>query len=369
MLKFLSSLIILLLIQTKIYTQSIQRDWEQGKLDWNDFQGNPLRSSDKSSEFVYQISFITKKIKLQDTVLLTFVTKNEMNPKYSWVKVEDQSLRLLRYNQALFDILELNRRSLQSGLLSLGSLNEANSLLQRVIANSRDDFNRIQTDTEFGKNEEAISFWEEELKTRLADFPLIRIPEFEESNFGYGLQVGLGSGTFTNSLSDHFNPTFNFLFGFDIALKNTVLYLNGTLGFNKIRKEFEEGGRVWPKDLKTGVAVIDLSLGQSIINNGKHKLTPFVGLGILEFTAIKDEDQFQDFRLVDYGIIYGVNYDFKFRKNIKLVPGFAGVREKIEQNIRFRLYVLPSQFDTFKGTSVNLSFSYSFFGRLIKIKQ
>jgi hypothetical protein len=359
-------LIMVLCVNSRVHSQSAKREWEQGKLKWSDFQSLPLRSSNMASELVYQISFVTEKTKFQDTVLFTFVTKNEMNPKYSWVKPEEKSDLLLRYNQVLFDAMEINRRRLQYDLLEMYDISQTNSILQGALSNCQNEIRKIQEETNFGRNKEAVVYWEFLINTTLLDLPLFRIPPFKESAFGYGLHVGLGVGNFSNTLSDYFSPTFNFLFGFDVALNNTILYLNGTLALNNVSSEFQDNGRTWPKDLKTNVAIIDVSLGQNIINNGKHRLTPFVGLGILEFTASQDKDQFEDYRLVDYGVIYGINYDFKFRKTIKLIPSFGGIRENTNQSIRTRLYILSSQFEKFKGTSINLTVSYSFFSRVIK---
>ena len=138
------------------------------------------------------------------------------------------------------------------------------------------------------------------------------------------------------------------------------------MALNNVSSGFKDNGRTWPEDLKTNVAIINVSLGQNIKNNGKHRITPFVGLGILGFTASTDIDQFEDYRLVDYGVIYGINYDFNFRKTTKLIPFFGGIRKNKEQSIRTRLYILSSQFEKFKGTSINLMIRYSFFSHVIK---
>ncbi|MEL7148458.1 MAG: hypothetical protein AAFO69_18940, partial [Bacteroidota bacterium] len=263
------------------------------------------------------------------------------------------------------------RRNLQRELHRIPSLDMAEEKFRTQYANCRYDVRKFQEDTNRGANLDALHDWDKKITQALEDHPLEVIPEILNRNFGYGINIGMGSGIFTKTISDFFTPTFNFIFGFDIAYKNTVLFVNGTLAANRVRSAYFQDGRMWPKDLKTNVAVIDLSVGKALLDNAKHKITPFIGFGILEFSAaIGEGEAFENHRMVDTGLIYGLNYDFKIKKVIRLTPSLFGNNsgEKIAQNIRLRLYVIPAEFDNMTGTSINLTVGYGVFGRKVRIR-
>jgi len=329
-------------------------------------------SSPNASELNYQLSYSTTKTKLPgNTTVFAFSTRNYMNPNISWVKDSHRSEKLLRYNQALFDILELNRRRLQSTLHRIDNLYAAEETFRIQYEACMYEVKRFREETASGTDRSALDYWERRLDRELEATPLGLVPEIADKMFGYGLNAGFGSGLLTGTIADHFTPTFNFVFGFDLAFRRTILYLNGTLAGNRVKKNYLQDGLLWPANLKTNVAVIDVSIGQTVVDNSKHKLTPFAGLGILEFTAANREgEQFQDHRIVNYGLIYGLNYDFTFKNSIRLTPSpFGGsMRERVEQNIRVRLYATSGKFENMKGNSINLTVGYALFGRMIAIK-
>ena len=289
-----------------------ERLWEEGRLNWNDFRGEPFTSSPNASELNYQLSYSTTKTRIGDTTLFIFQTKNYVNPNISWVKESNKSDQLLRYNQVIFNILELYRRKLQNQLHRIDNLFLAEEKFRTQYQNCNYEIKQFQNDTKFGTDELSLDYWDKRIDQKLTDNSFELVPEISDKNFGYGLNAGFGIGILSGTISNFFTPTFNFMFGFDVAYKNTVLFLNGTLAGNKVKRDYVEDGMLWPKDLKTNVTIIDVSVGHTLMDNSNHKLTPFAGLRILEFTAAtKEGEGYEDHRIVNYGLIYGLNYDFK----------------------------------------------------------
>lgn len=363
-------LLVLIIAGNQSFGQTSERLWETGKLTWDDFQGEPFFSSSNASELNYQLSYSTTKKKVNDTTLLVFQTKNSIKPNLSWVKAAYKTEALLRYNQVLFNILELHRRRLQKTLHRIENIYMAEEKFRTLYEACNYEIRRFQEETNLGTDIAALESWENRMEKELEATPYELIPAITDRRFGYGFNVGFGSGTFTRTLADHFTPTFNVVYGFDIAFKNTILFLNATLAGNKVTSTFTEDELIWPADIKTRVAILDISLGQTILDNAKHKLTPFMGFGILEFSAASGGEDFEDHRIVDYGLIYGVNYNFKFRKAIRLTPPpfFGNFREKAEHNIRARIYATSGNFNELKGMSINLTLGYALFGKLITIE-
>ncbi len=365
--KFL--LTVLLFSSLLSYGQSNTRLWEEGRLTWSDFKGKPFATSPNASEINSHLSYETIKKRFGDTVLFTFVTRNYINPNASWVKEFSMSNQLLKYNQVIFDIQELYRRELQVQLHRIDGLYLAEEKFRTVRQDCYYEIKRFQNDTQMGFDKDALDYWHERVAQLLEVHPLEVIPGTSDKNFGYGLHFGFGTGLFTGTISEYFTPTFNFIFGFDFAYKNTLLFLNATLAGNRTKKDYVEEELLWPKDLRSNVAIIDLSIGQTVVENAKHKITPFVGLGILEFSvAEKEGEAYEDHRIVNYGLIYGLNYDFKFQKRIRLTPSYgAPFRERVDQKIRVKVYATSANYESMKGTSINFTLGYAIFGRFIRI--
>jgi len=369
---FLTLTIISNLVLFSQTTNNEERLWEQGKLTWDDFNGTPPYANSKNaSELNYTLSYYNTQKKVANTVFNFFTTKNSMNPDISWVKASSKSAQLLTYNQTLFNIIELHRRKLQKELYYVEFPFLAESKLRTSFQSYTYTIKEFQAQTEMGTNESELTYWNNKINTALQNTPLPELPEIEDGNWGVGMSIGVGTGIFTNTISNHFTSTTNLLFGFDIAYKKTILYLNGSLNFNKVKNDYTENGLTWNQGLKTGVAVIDVSIGQAIIDNNKHKLSPFAGLGVLEFTPRSSKEVYDDYTIVDYNLMYGINYDFKFRRtiNLSILPNsFAAYKDKTEHNIRLRLYATSGSYENMKGNSINLAIGYSFFTRKISVK-
>jgi len=348
-----------------------QSNWEDGKLTWEDFQGEPMEASPYISELSYQLSYLADKRTVGDTTVYGFQTKNTIDPQLSWVKESFETKQLLSFNQVLFDIIEIHRRELQSELNKIQNIYTADEKLRVHYRNLRYEINQFKKESEHGMNAEVIDNWQQKVAEKLVKRPLVLLPPIEARPFAFGMNAGFGSTVFTGSVSDYFKPAFNFIFGFDLIYKNTILILNATLGTNRVNNEYSDNSYLWPRGLRTRVAIADLSLGQAILNNSKHKVTPFLGLGFVEFSVNPAEgEQYQDERLVHTGLIAGINYDFKLSTIINLLPNplAFNMQERAEHNIRIKLYATTGSFDNMQGSTVSFSIGYNLLAGGIKVK-
>lgn len=361
-----------LLFTFQCFAQADERDWEAGRLTWDVFKGKTFSTSRNSSELSYYITYSTVKIKNGNSTFLVFQTRNYMRPDISWVNPIHKSEQLLRYNQVLFDILEVHRRKLQSSLHRLSNALLAEEKLQTHIAACRQETERFQNDTDFGMNVKALDYWEIRTAQELRNNPFERIPAYFEKNFGYGFYAGAGAGFLTTSLSNHFTHPVNILFGLNASYKKTMMFINATIGFNKVKNDYQQDGLLWPQNLRTGVAVIDFSIGHAIFNNRRHKFTPFAGLGVLQFSELKskkDDDEDKKLIMANWGLIFGLHYDFKLANKIKLMrsPFEIGGMARTEHAVKMSLYATTGRFENMQGASINLGINYSYFKRNIGI--
>ncbi len=369
----LFSLFVCLFVVLK--AQDNQRLWTDGRLTWADFKGEKTGEAEKRVATIYHdisylgviISYKEVKIKHKDTTIRRFEALCTLDQKISWILPYYKTEQYLKYNQVIFDIAELYARKLQYVIDDLTSSYAAVYALQVIQVDCSKRIKEFREMTAAGQNSAMIDTWQEKITSELAMTENYKnIPTYEKRSFGYALHAGLGGGIFTGSLGEHFLPTFNILFGFDVAYKRSILFLNATLAFSGVKSDYQE----WVKGKSAHFALLDLSYGYAVIDNAKWKLTPFAGLGIsgLSKGSKKNEDLVS---YTDYNFIFGLNADYKFKKTVSFIPDpFLGVKENVELSVRGRLYVARANYYTdLQGLSINLAVEFCGFGNFIKLKR
>ncbi len=367
MIKAFTGTIIGLFLSAGLTAQEYQKNWSDGELTWQDFLEKETNQG--ISELKYFLGYNTGKQRYGDTVVLRNTAKCYMDKNLSWINPTYKTEQYLKYNQVIFDIVELHRRRLQYELDRVNSLVEIEGKFNHIYTSCNNEIDKFNQESHSGQDLNTINFWEQKTSGELEFSSDNKIPEFENRNFGYALHAGFGSGFFTGSLGEYFAPTFNFIFGFDIAYKKTIFYLNATLAGDKVKKDYVSE-KSWNDGQHANVAIIDVSCGYALMDNERFKISPFAGLGITEFTGENKDDKENGFRIVDYNIIFGINTDYKIRTRLKLVPNpFFGVKEKVETSIRARLYVTRANYyEDLQGYSINLTIGLCGFGNMINLK-
>lgn len=355
-------LFLFLIVYLQVNAQDNRKYWHEGKLSWSDFR--EFKSQSQASELKYFFGYESAKERFNDTTIIGIRSYCYIDKVLSWVDTEQKSDLLLRYNQVIFDIVELYKRKLQSDFYGIPSFYYSDNIFQGVYFNCASEIEKFSNQSNNGTNEYVIQSWEERISESLDLVKLQKYPSIVRRKFGYGLHCGFGAGLFTGDLGTYFTPTINFIFGFDFAFKNWTTFLNGTLaGGSKVKKEFYSD-YVWEKNQNVKFAIGDLSLGYALIDNKKFKISPFAGYGFTEFSLSNENKEDESVLLHHSSWIFGVNSDYKLRKRINL----TGLGEYVETSIRSRLYVVPiNHVGLFSGYSINLTVGINGFGNLIRI--
>ncbi len=365
MIKPCTFIILGIFLASGVQSQDYKKEWTEGKLTWEDFterKGTPV-----TSELKYFLGFNTVKHHLGDTTLLRIDAIGYMDRKLSWINPDFRNDQLLRYNQVIFDIVEVYRRRLQFELDHVTGMYETGAKFDQIIRMCNGETEKFREASNAGQNMNSIVFWEQKTADELQSLPDYTIPPFKPGGIGYALHGGLGSGIFTGSLGQHFTPAFNMLFGFDLAYRKSNLYMIATLATDRIKKDY--GFDSWKKGQRANVAILDISYGYAVIDNTWLKLSPFAGLGLTEFTSPDKNEQGDYLHMDDLNLIFGVNTDFKLRTHISLLPStFLSIKEKTETSVRARLYITRANFyGDLQGYSINFTLGICVFANPVRI--
>jgi len=367
MIRILSIIIIGLLFSAQLTAQEYQKKWNDGKLTWQDF--TERETSQGISELKYFFGYNDIQEKYGDTTVLRIKAKCYIDKNLSWINPAYKNEKYLRYNQIIFDILELHRRKLQFELDRVNAVSEIEKKFSYILSLCNDEISKFSQETNEGNEIGMLNLWENKISNELELIPDYNIPGYENMSFGYAAHVGFGAGLFAGALGEHFSPSFDFIFGFDFSYKKSILYFNGTLAGSKVKKDYISD-KSWYEGQKANLSIIDISYGYTFIDGRKIKLSPFAGIGITELTGMNKDDRQNGLRIVDYNLIGGINADYKLKTLLNFTPySYLKAKEKIETSIRARLYVTRANYySNLQGYSINLTIGFCGFGNTIRLK-
>jgi hypothetical protein len=344
-----------------------QKQWEDGKLKLSDFKGRPPQTAQYRSELVYYIGFDSEKAKPRDSAIYRLKTYSYLDRDQSWMAPEADTVTLLRYNQALFNLVEIYERRLQYSLNRIADADLADPESSQIISQLKSEVAALGNETSFGQNAAAVQRWLIKSETELRSVARENTPPFRKRKFHYGLYGGPRFGNLTGTLGDNFTSPLGVAFGGDLGCNKSLLLLNGSWGNTEVDQQFTEE-RTWPANLKGGIWVIEVSYGYTLIDNAGLKLIPFAGWGMTRIRADHKNDVYEDFILTDHSFSGGLICDFKLRKRLFLIPSVFNTRETSEIGIRTRISICPLNYGFgVKGTLIQLSAGIHLHGGFLKM--
>lgn len=352
------------------------KKWDEGELLWSDFRDTTcikgVNSILKTDLWVEMEKRKSGNTRIYIPRAFAYIDRDRSN-----IKDAEKTQDLLRFYQAQFDLLELYRRKLQE------ELNEGMSELEmentfRLYSQLYDEqLKNMTIETAKGQDKRKLEEWEIYLVKQLRAHPDPGIPVIEPKNFGYGLNLGVGTAFPTGEISKFFTPAFQFNLGLDLAYKRAHLLLDMAIGGAKNKSDmdivYQKGTHTttWEKGRGTNYSQFSFALGYGVLNTKYFALTPFVGGVFSEYSKLLDNDNDKRINVYmnDFNLLAGLNFDYKFSSLVSFVPSaWFGHREMTTSSLRTRLYVSYGRYDMYmKGVQVGFSVSYSGFVRLIKI--
>ena len=345
------------------------RQWHDGPLEWHDFQLKDYEAL-SASEFNFFISYRPKRMKSGDTVVQQYEALAWMDRSKSWVNPGQRTDELLRYNQVLFNLVEVSRRILQYELDRLESWWLLEEKLHAAYRMSHQRIRDFQQESGYGRKPEVLDYWEGLVQNELKSLPADSRPEYEKRNFGYGIFWGFGYRMAAGEMARTLSNRVALDYGFDFSYKRLVLTLSGMLSAGRLQASLPEPPH-WNQDTMLSCVLGYVSLGYRLREEHRFKITPFVGIGGGGFSLAQSKDEEKAGSLNSFSVTGGVNFDYVLRHRITRMPDpLFSSRELGSSVLRTRVYV--STFDAskeFSGLMMNVSVSYMLGGRFIRPKE
>ncbi|TBW27580.1 hypothetical protein [Gramella sp. KN1008] len=178
---------------------------------------------------------------------------------------------------------------------------------------------------------------------------------FKSSNWGFGFEFFSGYGIFNGEISDQYNNHAPMGVALDVEYKNFTLFLRNYIGFSKTLRDREFDQGTWEKGAAVLVFLPEASIGYSVLENDKLKLSPFAGIGAAAVSPITADVEKRP-ELEDLQIGFSTAYTLGVNLNMKLgwETGTLIPNEKTYWFVRLRYgYTIP-QFDDYPGYNGNV---------------
>lgn len=186
------------------------------------------------------------------------------------------------------------------------------------------------------------------------------------SDWGLGIEAGLGGGILIGDLKSYFNSHPVLGFAFEGNYKNLFLTLNLDIGIGSSKNSFEYNG-VWKDDLKLNFDMLKAAIGYNVFENESFRIIPFTGMGAMKIQPPEEvkKEAGNDVSL-GFSALYsiGINTDYKFSP--RYFPSILGT-EQGTYYLRLRAgYNLPtfnSDDNRFNGGILFFQIIFGSFGK------
>ena len=297
--------ILLLTLSLSCAAQELQRTWSLGPLTWDDFTATPT-NADENSLLQYNIGFSPVQENIDGIKSFFYRAEAWMLPSSSWVTADHRTPQLLRYNQVIFDMLEVERRTLQRSLNTSDDPGSYSNMLYGANDRLNQRIAYFRQLTQDGTDTAALATFEKQVWQQLDMLPAYYQPTYTPRPFGYSAYFSLGMSYPFGSMGQYFTPAFAIGYGFAFQWKSHLLDIEAIMGSYDARKtapllnrnnpQLVEG--IFLEDHSYSLTLINIGYGLLLIDNNHMQLSPIIGLGMHELSAKRKwEDRFAYTRL------------------------------------------------------------------------
>lgn len=360
-------LLLTILCTYAMHGQETRRTWNMGPLTWNDFTVvNHARSSNTDEhsflEFVYDIKTAARPnngITSGEPEAVAYTVK-----KKSWVDSAYCSPAELRYNQVLFNLVELYRRQLQQWINSDTYFNEE-LLLDSIMQIAIDSVDQYCFETTYGFDTLIVNEWDRRITAALqrTDSAAARSRTAVQSKYTYiddplrlGASLLMGFMGTGGELHQYISHGFGMGMDFEVGIKRHFLLCGFNIGGAKCLKDaYNVHDPIDDLYKDDALTILNGSIGYgfSAIDRAKLRVTPFVGWGGIGYFYTEegaDEDETNSFGSSNGCFHFGINTQYHFQNTI-----FGSTHDRY--SVDLKLFGTYNRFRTIQQTPTGFTFN------------
>lgn len=354
---------------TFLQAQNGKKYWNEGELTWDDFKER-TSSFGETSYLSYGLEYKRERRRSNDTVFVRVVAYAFVNTQESWIHPAYKNEQYLRYNQVIFNIVEVYKRELQQQLDKAYSPLQYDQLLHYWMGRCNETVSKFVRESNWGTRMDAIQGGEEKTWLSMRSYPVMDFPDFRLGKFGLGVHMGTGTSFYTATVQDFVVPRFVFNIGYYFMYTKYMLYVDVMYGSARMRDTFEHDVLL-PEGQGLSSGFVNAALGYKLVEGRKFSLTPFAGYGLAQFSIPNHNIEEEKIYISNGNWMCGVNVDYNLRT--RLVIGRSkyykvqDVKNVFPVHTRLALHRAHFHPD-FKGFVLNLTVGIGIGGQFIRVE-
>lgn len=272
---------LLLLLATLASAQENRRLWADGPLTWADFK-SVVSPDGNSSMLHYQLGYEPAEFRDENGIKGQYCRAVAwMDTDKSWVDANSRTALNLRYNQVIFDLLEVERRQMAQALAACSDAACLNTALATANANLENSIRTLRAATADGTDSNAIIAWEQSARQRLAS--LSEAPEVCHRLLPFSTAITLGAAYHMpgGDVTDLFSAGGGMHFGAEVGWNRHVVTMDVILASSKLREFMnfsdDNGMHQFNPGYNSTVGAGVFSYGYRIVETARFSLTPMAG--------------------------------------------------------------------------------------------
>ena len=380
-------LILSVILPMGVFAEDPYKDWEDGDLNWNDFQGIYVPGTQSMLSTGLDTKLNQEHIK--GKIRISMKATATMNKERSFADSTMRNEQRLRYHQLQFDLLEVYRRRLQNDLNSKMTSTDIKERLKHYQSQYAQQLDLIAKQTDNGTNDHKLQEWEYFVRKDLEELGLPFVPEIVPGKFSSGAYIGTGGIFPTGNINSAFTGTWTFVFGLQFGYDRFRLKSDLTFGqsqfvnANIFNKKDQENFGSYANYL--GVSV---SLGYAVLNTPYFSITPHFGgywssysWNVANIEWVPDESgneikRIKNTESVDisnFNWYACIDFDYNFHRFVTTHSRFfPGKREQYTSTLRISPFIAHARYNktdpSLKGCQIGFTVAYVGIGRTLGIK-
>ena len=346
--------IVALLLPLMLTAQG-QRLWADGPLTWNDFR--TVTADGNSSYLCYRFGYsqVTGRT-AEGNKIDYYRAEAYMVPAESWVDARYRTDLLLRYNQLVFDLLEVERRQLSRTVITCNTQSSLDAALASANTTMTNTLLSLRVATADGTDSNAIALWEQSTRRRLDTLPAEVQPAYEQMPISAAFALGYGASVPLGGTDDYFTSGSGMYFTTDVGYKRHILDLNYTLTDAKlcvaiVYTDAQHTSHIVNQHEAANLISGTLCYGYRMVERPCCNLTPLVGWSW--GTRFVSDGQ-QRASLNCNGVALGLNYRYHFSRRYRmsgLIASNGDVPELTLWSVDARMIATRSVYDNSDASS------------------
>lgn len=303
--RYILILLPLLALCFTVSAQDIQRTWNQGPLTWDDFTLLSTGGAEHSL-LQYELGFAPVHDTIDGIQSHYYLATACMIPGSSWVSADHRTPELLRYHQVVFDMLEVERRTLQRALNTADDPKAFNNMLRAADDRLNTRIAGFRSRTQDGSDTTDLAAFEQQVRHQLSLLPATYQPLYNPHPFGFCAYFSLGASCPFGTMGQDFTPGFTIGYGFDFTWNRHLFNIEVSMGDLDARKQLDllnpdpslQPLNNFVKGQAYSFANYNIGYGFLLLDNLYMQLAPVAVLSIRELRTLRIQtDRFSYTRL------------------------------------------------------------------------